>query len=161
MIRTSDPSAQLHQEIAMPCNTPQRWAAPLALIGIALLSLSSCTNAEAARTAWTREDILNSAARPMLDEMYASPRPLRFEQIDVSSIASKYIPLGTAKAAVLEMFGNSPTSRIVVDTARKLIVRDNTGQAMLDPDARSILMTFSLDSSGKVTHIDAVYFKSQ
>ncbi|PPT34091.1 hypothetical protein XarjCFBP7653_20805 [Xanthomonas arboricola] len=97
----------------------------------------------------------------MLDEIYASQKPFRFQQIDVSSIVSKYIPLATAKATVLKMFGNSPTSRIVEDTAGKLVVRDNRGQAIMAPDARSIVMNFSLDSSGKVTHVDAVYIKSQ
>ncbi|MBB5882508.1 hypothetical protein GGR74_003730 [Xanthomonas arboricola] len=144
----------------MPHITPSRWAT-FVLIGIAVLSLSSCINAETARTASTQEDILKSEARPMLDEIYASQKPFRFQQIDVSSIVSKYIPLATAKATVLKMFGNSPTSRIVEDTAGKLVVRDNKGQAIMAPDARSIVMTFSLDSSGKVTHVNAVYIKSQ
>ncbi|PPU08675.1 hypothetical protein XarjCFBP1022_17310 [Xanthomonas arboricola] len=97
----------------------------------------------------------------MLDEIYASQKPLRLQQIDVSSIVSKYIPLATAKARVLEMFGSSPTSKVVEETAGKLVVRDHKGQAILNPDARSIVMTFSLDSSGKVTHVDAVYIKNQ
>ncbi|KHL52669.1 hypothetical protein OZ13_17725 [Xanthomonas cannabis pv. cannabis] len=97
----------------------------------------------------------------MLDEIYASQQPLRLQQIDVSSIVSKYIQLSTAKATVLKMFDDSPTSRIVEDTAGKLVVRDNRGQAIMDPDARSIVMTFSLDSNGKVTHIDAVCINSQ
>lgn len=126
-----------------------------------MLSLSSCTNAETARTASKQDDILKSEAKPMLDEIYASQKPLRLQQIDVSSIVSKYIPLATAKARVLEMFGSSPTSKVVEETAGKLVVRDNKGQAILNPDARSIVMTFSLDSSGKVTHVDAVYIKNQ
>ncbi|MBB3923977.1 MULTISPECIES: DUF6393 family protein [Xanthomonas] len=161
MIRTSDPCSQLHQEIALPHVTPSRWAATFALIGIAVLSLSSCTNAETARTASKQDDILKSEAKPMLDEIYASQKPLRLQQIDVSSIVSKYIPLATAKARVLEMFGSSPTSNVVEETAGKLVVRDNKEQAILNPDARSIVMTFSLDSSGKVTHVDAVYIKNQ
>lgn len=126
-----------------------------------MLSLSSCTNAETARTASKQDDILKSEAKPMLDEIYASQKPLRLQQIDVSSIVSKYIPLATAKARVLEMFGSSPTSKVVEETAGKLVVRDNKGQAILNPDARSIVMIFSLDSSGKVTHVDAVYIKNQ
>ncbi|CAD0359633.1 DUF6393 family protein [Xanthomonas hortorum] len=145
----------------MPRITPSHWAATFALIGIAVLSLLSCTNAETALTASTQEDILKSEAVPMLDEIYASQKPFRFQQVDVSSIVSNYIPLGTAKATVLEMVGKSPTSKIVEDTAGKLVIRDNKGQAMLDPDARSIVMTFSLNSSGKVTHVYAVYIKNQ
>lgn len=97
----------------------------------------------------------------MLDEIYASQKPVRFEQIDVSSIVAKYVPLGTTKATVLETFGKSPTSRIVEDSASKVVVRDNKGQAMLDPDARSIVMTFSLDADGKVARVDAVHIKNQ
>lgn len=97
----------------------------------------------------------------MLDEIYASRQPVRFEQVDVSRIVAKYVPVGTAKLVVLERFGNSPTSKIVEDTIGKVVVRDDKGQAMLDPDARSIVMTFSLDTDGKVTHVDAVHIKNQ
>ncbi|KGE50438.1 hypothetical protein GW15_0221005 [Xanthomonas axonopodis pv. vasculorum] len=95
----------------------------------------------------------------MLDEMYASRKPNRYDQVDVSSIVARYVPVGTHKAAVLETFGTSPTSKIVEETASKVVVRDDRGRAMLDPDARSILMTFSLDGEGKVTHADAVHIK--
>ncbi|MGV7197447.1 DUF6393 family protein [Xanthomonas axonopodis] len=149
------------QEIAMPRIVPTGWAATLALAGLAMLPLSSCANADTARTASTQEDTMTSGASPMLDEIYASKKPVRFEQIDVSSIVTKYIPLGTTKVAVLETFGKSPTSTIVEDTAGKVVVRDNKGQAMLDPDARSIVMTFSLDGDGKVAHIDAVHIRNQ
>ncbi|WP_355582264.1 DUF6393 family protein [Xanthomonas cannabis] len=145
----------------MPYIMLNRWAATFAFIGIAMLSPSSCINAETARTASKQDGIPKAEARPMLDEIYASQQPLRLQQIDVSSIVSKYIQLSTARATVLKMFDDSPTSRIIEDTAGKLVVRDNKGQAIMDPDARSIVMTFSLDSSGKVTHIDAVCIKSQ
>ncbi|MBV6803656.1 hypothetical protein KWH03_18580 [Xanthomonas campestris pv. lawsoniae] len=97
----------------------------------------------------------------MFDEIYASQKPVRFEQIDVSNIVTKYIPLGTTKASVLETFGKSSTSKVVEDTESKIVVRDNKGQAMLDPDARSVVMTFSLDADGKVTHVEAVHIKNQ
>ncbi|MEA9589497.1 DUF6393 family protein [Xanthomonas sp. WHRI 10064A] len=136
------------------------WAATLALIWLAL-PLSSCANTDTARTASTQEDTMKSGASPMLDEIYASKKPVRFEQVDVSSTVAKYIPLGATKLVVLETFGKAPTSKIVEDTADKVVIRDNRGQAMLDPDARSIVMTFSLDTAGKVTHIDAVHIKNQ
>ncbi|WP_355605992.1 DUF6393 family protein [Xanthomonas cannabis] len=145
----------------MPYIMLNRWAATFAFIGIAMLSPSSCINAETMRTASKQDGIPKAEAGPMLDEIYASQQPLRLQQIDVSSIVSKYIQLSTARATVLKIFGNSPTSRIIENTAGKLVVRDNKGQAIMDPDARSIVMTFSLDSSGKVTHIDAVCIKSQ
>lgn len=145
----------------MPRIVPSSWAVTLALIGIAVLSLSSCAKADTARTDSTQKDILRSGASHMLDEIYASTKPVRLEQIDVSSIVTNYVPLGTAKTTVLGMFGTSVTSKIVEDTLGKLVVRDNRGQAMLDPDARSIVMTFSFDADSKVTHVNAVHIKNQ
>ncbi|WP_258079503.1 DUF6393 family protein [Xanthomonas arboricola] len=159
--RTFYSSDWLYQEIAMPRIVLNGWAATLALTGLAVLPLSSCANADTARTASTQEDTMKSGASPMLEEIYASKKPVRFEQVDVSSIVSKYVPLGTTKLVVLETFSKSPTSKIVEDTPGKVVVRDNKGQAMLDPDARSIVMTFSLDADGKVTHVDAVHIKNQ
>ncbi|MCS3748112.1 hypothetical protein FHY18_003745 [Xanthomonas arboricola] len=150
-----------YQESAMPRIVLKRLAATLALTGLAMAPLSSCATADAARTASSRQDSMKSGAGQMLDEIYASRQPVRFEQVDVSRIVAKYVPVGTAKLVVLERFGNSPTSKIVEDTIGKVVVRDDKGQAMLDPDARSIVMTFSLDTDGKVTHVDAVHIKNQ
>jgi hypothetical protein len=151
----------LQQEITMPRIMPSRWTATLALTAIAMIPLSSCANADTARPAPTQEDVMKSGAGPMLEEIYASRKPVRFEQIDVSNIVSKYFPLGTGKTAVLDAFGKSATSKVVENTPGKVIVRDDKGQAMLDPDARSVVMTFTLDAEGKVTHVDAVHIKNQ
>ncbi|MFW9486835.1 DUF6393 family protein [Xanthomonas euvesicatoria pv. euvesicatoria] len=145
----------------MPRIMSKGLAATLALVGVAVLPLSSCANADNARTTSTQEDPSMTGASPMFDEIYASQKPVRFEQIDVSNIVTKYIPSGTTKASVLETFGKSPTSKVVEDTESKIVVRDNKGQAMLDPDARSVVMTFSLDADGKVTHVEAVHIKNQ
>ncbi|MGO4780165.1 DUF6393 family protein [Lysobacter sp. 2RAB21] len=50
---------------------------------------------------------------------------------------------------------------MIEDSADKLVVRDNKGQAMLDPDARSVVMTFSFDPSGKLAKVAAVHLKNQ
>lgn len=97
----------------------------------------------------------------MLEEIYASRKPVRFEQLDVSDIVRRHFPVGTDKATVIDAFANSSTSKVVEDTADKLVVRDNHGQAMLDPDARSVVITFRLDADGKVSGIEALHLKNQ
>jgi len=79
----------------------------------------------------------------MLEEIYSSRKPVRFEQLDVSEIVLRHIPLGTDKAAVEAQFKAAPGAKIVEDSAAELVVRDNKGQAMLDPDARSVVMNFT------------------
>ncbi len=97
----------------------------------------------------------------MLDEIYASRKPVRFEQLDVSDMVAKVIPVGADKSAVLRAFAQSPTSRIVEDTPSRIVVRDDRGKAMLDPDARSVVMTFLLGDDGKVANVNAVHLKNQ
>lgn len=97
----------------------------------------------------------------MLEEIYASQKPVRFEQRDVSAIVTRYFPVGTDKAAVLDAFGTSSTTKVIEDTADKVVVRDNKGQAMLDPDARSVVITFTLDAGGKVSQVEALHLKNQ
>jgi hypothetical protein len=41
------------------------------------------------------------------------------------------------------------------------VVRDNKSQAMLDPDARSIVMTFSFDTQGALIAAKAIHLKYQ
>lgn len=97
----------------------------------------------------------------MLEQIYASTPPVRFEQLDVSAIVARYFPTGTPKATVLEAFNASATSKVVQDTADRIVVRDNKGQAMLDPDARSVVITFTLDPAGKVSGVHALHMKNQ
>lgn len=97
----------------------------------------------------------------MLEEIYASRKPVRFEQIDVTDLVLKHLPLGTDKSVVVASFKASGTSKIVEDTPDKLVVRDNRGQAMLDPDARSIVMTFSFGPDGKLSGLKALHLKNQ
>ncbi|WP_255423582.1 DUF6393 family protein [Xanthomonas sp. GW] len=144
----------------MPRFMLNRSAALLALAAAAVLPLASCANA-GTNSSTTQKDVMTSGVGPMLEEIYASRKPVRFEQIDVSDIVAKYIPPSAEKSTVLETFGKSPTSKIVENTPDKIVVRDNKGQAMLDPDARSIVMTFFLDADGKVTKVDAVHIKNQ
>ncbi|AWH24475.1 DUF6393 family protein [Stenotrophomonas sp. YAU14D1_LEIMI4_1] len=97
----------------------------------------------------------------MLDEIYASKKPVRFEQLDVSAIVSRYLPLGTPRADVLAAMGAQPGAKIIEDSPATLIVRDDRGKAMLDPDARSVVMTFTFDSAGKLDQVQAVHLKNQ
>jgi len=97
----------------------------------------------------------------MLEEIYASRKPVRFEQLDVSDLVLKHLPLGTDKSVITASFEAAGTSKIVEDTPDKLVVRDNRGQAMLDPDARSIVMTFSFDRDGKLSGLKALHLKNQ
>lgn len=97
----------------------------------------------------------------MLQEIYASPHPVQFQQIDVSDQAMKSIPVGTKRSAVFAAFKPVASSKIVKDTPETLVIRDDKGQAMLDPDARSVVITFSFDKEEKVRSVDAVYLKNQ
>lgn len=97
----------------------------------------------------------------MLDEIYASRKPVRFEQIDVSEIVLNHFPLGTDRATVKASFESSNTTRVVEDAPGKLVLRDDKGRAMLDPDARSVVMTFTFDLAGKLTRVDALHLKHQ
>lgn len=97
----------------------------------------------------------------MLEDIYASQKPVRFDQLDVAPIVLKHIPLGTDKAAISASFNSLGTAKIIEDSPGTLVVRDNKGQAMLDPDARSVVMTFSFDASDKLTKVVALHLKNQ
>ena len=97
----------------------------------------------------------------MLEEIYASRKPVRFEQLDVSGIVLQHLPLGTDRAAVEAAFRSSPTTKIIEDTPTRLLLRDDKGRAMLDPDARSVVMTFSFDAAGKLAEVKALHLKNQ
>lgn len=97
----------------------------------------------------------------MLQEIYASPRPVQFQQIDVSAQVVKSIPVGTERSALLNAFKPVSSARVVEDSPQTLVVRDDKGRAMLDPDARSVVITFALDQEGKVRSVNAVYLKNQ
>jgi hypothetical protein len=97
----------------------------------------------------------------MLEEIYASQKPVRFEQLDVAEIVLKHLPLGTDKADVEASFKSLDTASIVENSPSRLVVRDNKGQAMLDPDARSVVMTFWFDISGKLSKVEALHLKNQ
>lgn len=144
----------------MPRVMLNRSAALLALAAVTMLPLASCANA-GTNSGTTQEDAMSSGVGRMLEEIYASRKPVRFEQIDVSDVVTKYIPLRAEKSTVLEAFGKSATSKIVESTPDKIVVRDSKGKAMLDPDTRSIVMTFFLDADGKVAKVDAVHIKGQ
>ena len=97
----------------------------------------------------------------MLEEIYASRKPVRFEQLDVSGIVLSHFPPGTDKASVEAAFATSGTTKVIENTPTRLVLRDNKGQAMLDPDARSVVMTFSFDLAGKLTGVQALHLKNQ
>ncbi|OBZ95852.1 hypothetical protein ADU59_09185 [Pararhizobium polonicum] len=97
----------------------------------------------------------------MLEEVYASRKPVRFEQIDVDEIVLKHFPKGTGRTAVNEALKASVSSKITKNAADELVVRDDRGRAMLDPDARSIVITFRFDAAGTLTNVKAIYLKSQ
>lgn len=97
----------------------------------------------------------------MLEAIYASQRPVGFQQIDVTHQVSGSIPLGSTRAAILEAFRTVQSSRVVKATPETLVIRDDRGKAMLDPDARSIIMTYSFDIAGKLRGVNAVYLFQQ
>jgi hypothetical protein len=132
----------------------------LAALTLALVVVAPA-RAEPPRDAASRPIAANAGVGRMLDAIYGSGRPHGFERIDVGAIVARYIPLGTTKAAVVAMFADSPSARIVASGADTLVVRDDRGRALLDPDARSVVMTFHLGADGKVARIEAVHLKHQ
>lgn len=155
MIRTRTRTRSRLTATAMPA------AFAAALLAAAALPLSSCATAGAQTSVSTRDETMKTGVAPMLEEIYSSRKPVRFEQLDVSEIVLRHIPLGTDKAAVEAQFKAAPGAKIVEDSPAELVVRDNRGQAMLDPDARSVVMTFSFDAAGKLVKVAAVHLKNQ
>lgn len=134
----------------------------IALVALTLaLAVVAPACTKTPRDAAVRPTAANVAVAPMLDAIYGSGQPHGFERIDVGAIVARYIPVGTAKAAVVALFAHSPSSRIVASDADTLVVRDDHGRAMLDPDARSVLMTFHLGADGTVARIEAVHLRHQ
>lgn len=134
----------------------------IALVAVTLalvIAVPACT--EMPRDAAVRPTAASAGVAPMLEAIYGSGQPHGFERLDVGAIVARYIPLGTPKAAVLAMFARAPGSRVVANDADMLVVRDDRGRAMLDPDPRSVVMTFHLGADGKVARIEAVHLKHQ
>ena len=109
--------------------------------------------------------MLESESRPgirsVLDEIYVADKPDRFEQIDASDRVLHHFPLGTPRETIEKDFSHIASALIVESTADTLIVRDNRGQAMRDPDARSVVMTFHFDQNSKLQSVEALHLKSQ
>jgi Family of unknown function (DUF6393) len=150
----------MRREIAMSQRHYPGWAFFLAA-SIAGLSMPSCAGTQPQRETSARDRAIHTGAQRMLAEIYASQKPVRFEQLDVAPIVLKHLPLGTDKTTVEASFRSLDTAKIIEDTPSRLVVRDNRGQAMLDPDARSVVMTFSFDLSGKLSKVEALHLKNQ
>lgn len=99
--------------------------------------------------------------KAMLGEVYASKKPVGFEQLDVTPIVSRWLPVGLSRAQVLAAFKGIDSAHVVEQASGALIVRDDRGRAMFDPDARSILMTFRFDGAGMLTGVQAIHMKNQ
>ncbi len=126
-----------------------------------LMAVAGCASStdEGAKT--HMEESRSRGVNKMLEEIYASKKPVGFEQLDVSPIVSRYFSVGTPRADVLTSLREHPQKRVIEDSPETLIVRDDHGQAMLDPDARSVVITFTFDSAGKLAHLQAVHLKNQ
>lgn len=140
-----------------------RTAGAIMALAMVLPGCSTSTqhNAGAATSRTQMDDTHQQGPRMMLDEIYASGKPAGFEQLDVSGIVRKYIPAGSKRKTVESLFKESATSRVVESDPDTLVVRDDRGRAMLDPDPRSVLMTFSFDPAGALVDIKAVHLKQQ
>ncbi|WP_349970136.1 DUF6393 family protein [Pseudomonas caspiana] len=97
----------------------------------------------------------------MFEEIYASRKPVGFEQIDVSDVVTRYFPLNTHKAALIRSFTPSSTWTIVENLPDRVVVRDNRRRAIVDPDASSVVMTFAFSKESMLSQVSAVRLKSQ
>lgn len=136
------------------------WALCLSA-AIASFSIPSCAGVESQRETLARDQTMKEGVQLMLEEIYASRKPVRFEQIDVAETVMRHIPLGTDKAVIYDSFKSLGTAKIIEDSPDRLVIRDNKGQAMLDPDARSIVMTFLFDAGSKLSKVEALHLKNQ
>lgn len=105
--------------------------------------------------------VATSDIRSMLGEVYVSKRPVAFERLDVTPIVSRYLPVGLSRAQVLAAFKGIDSAHVVEQGSGTLIVRDDKGRAMFDPDARSLLMTFRFDGAGMLAGVQATHMKNQ
>lgn len=128
---------------------------------IACMFLTSCAGMTSLDSASPRNRTTDQRVLLALGDIYASRKPVRFEQLDVSEIVLKHIPLGTEKDAVAAAFASSPKTRVIEDTPTRLVLRDDKGRAMLDPDARSILMIFSFDLTGRLAEVKTLHLRNQ
>lgn len=142
------------------CRKRYRRVAWFTLVVAAALPLAGCASAVDGQER-KQGKIMTTGVNKMLDDIYASAKPVRFEQLDVSDRIAGHFPPGTRRAAVRDAFKASTSSKIVEDSAETLVVRDNKGQAMLDPDAQSIVMTFSFDVGDALVAVKAVHLKNQ
>ncbi|WP_092442170.1 DUF6393 family protein [Pseudomonas sp. NFIX10] len=97
----------------------------------------------------------------MLDEIYASRKPVGFEQIDVSDMVTRYFPLNTRRATLIQSFTPLRTWTIVEDLPDRFVVRANRGRAIVDPDASSVVMTFAFSKDSTLSQVSAIRLKSQ
>lgn len=134
------------------------------MIGILTLTLplAACAAPDAA----TNDQIMigNNRAngeKDMLNQIYSSSTPVKFEQIDVSDIVLSHFPIGTTRDDIEKHFNKITSTKTVESTQDKIVLRDNRGQAMFDPDARSIIITLHFDRENKLHSIKALHIKSQ
>ncbi|MBI6852027.1 hypothetical protein YA0002_04555 [Pseudomonas cichorii] len=107
------------------------------------------------------QHVLATDLSAMLDEVHSSRKPVGFEQVDVSDVVARYFPLNTRKAVIVQAFTLSETSKIIEDTPDTLVVRDKRGQAILEPDASSVVMIFTFNKNSTLGQVHAVRLKSQ
>ncbi|WP_343651539.1 DUF6393 family protein [Stenotrophomonas sp.] len=126
-----------------------------------VMAVAGCTSSSDLGSRGAAEAGRNRGVNRMLEEIHASRKPVGFEQLDVSDIVSRYLPAGTPRADVLAAIREHPGTRIIEESPATMIVRDDTGKAMLDPDVRSVVMTFTFDGAGKLAQVHAVQLKHQ
>ena len=136
--------------------THQLWLASILSL---VLPLAACAGGDAATTDPSMAE--TPPEQDMLDEIYKSGTPVGFEQTDASSLVLRHFPLGTPRRNIEQAFNNIKSSKAVASTDDTLVVRDNRGQAMLDPDARSVVITFYFDKNKKLHSVEAVHIKNQ
>lgn len=126
-----------------------------------VMAIAGCTSSSDLGSRTAAEASRNRGVSEMFEEIHASRKPVGFEQLDVSVIVGRYLPAGTPRADVLAALREQPGARIIEESPTTLIVRDDQGKAMLDPDAHSVVMTFTFDGAGKLAQVQAVHLKHQ
>ena len=125
------------------------------------LPLAACAGHSAATDPTMAGTSASPGVQNMLEEIYASGTPTGFEQIDASKAVLGHFPPGTPREAIEQGFSRIQSASTVERAQSTLVVRHNRGRAMLDPDARSVVITFSFDQNDQLQSVEAVHIKGQ
>lgn len=135
---------------------PVSWALSLALA--AVVPLTACAGPAEPPPS---PQAIEPGVQAMIEQILVSGRPTGREQIDVHDIVLQHFPLGTDRTAIAAAFAHTHAARVVEDRPERLVVRADRGRAVIDPDARSVVIAFAFDRAGALASVEARHLRPQ